>query len=73
MNLYASSVNTVQRIKNAITIAKLTFPIVERLERFPGIPSSVAILVLGVGLGVEGLHYLGTIHLPGRSGSLGTA
>ena len=60
MNLYASSVNTVQRIKNAITIAKLTFPIVERLERFPGIPSSVA--MLGVGLGVEGLHYLGTIH-----------
>jgi hypothetical protein len=44
MNLYASSVNTAQRIKNAITIAKLTFPINERLERFPGIVSSVAIV-----------------------------
>jgi len=54
MNLYASSVNTVQRMKNAITIAKLTFPIVERLERFPGIPSSVAILVLA-SVGVLGV------------------
>lgn len=70
MNLYASSVNTVQRMKNAITIAKLTFPIVARLERFPGIPSSVAILVLGVGvLGVCEGHR----HHPGGGGSLGTA
>lgn len=44
MNLYASSVSTAQRIKNARTIAKLTFPIIERLERFPGIVSSVAIV-----------------------------
>lgn len=75
MNLYASSVNTAQRIKNAITIAKLTFPINERLERFPGIVSSVAIVLSIVLVGSWELRtqYLPTWCLGGVCGVGGFA